>query len=247
MSYVTERDEITSSGRQHDSRPTPSKSSAGYVTNFVSDVALKHYLTFDDGVGDRCGGKTKANGSLTYTPGIFGEAVNFDKGYVTINDFAPGTNSFSVALWMKSSALGTDPAFFSNKNWDNGADKGFVFAIRGGESRLYFNIGGDGVRTDVSTALPKDWKAGWMHIVIVVDRTANEIRVSFDFNDFVTLKIKDAQKGMSFDGLANVNVGQDGTGNYTPFTSAMDEFMVFNGVLTQENVAQLKAYYGLEE
>ena len=240
MSYVTEREET--SGGVHESKPTPDKNSDGYITNFVNDVNLKHYLTFDDNVTDACGGNTQANGNLVYDEGYFGNAAVLDDGYVSIKDYYPGTDSFSVSFWMRSTGVSGDPSLFSNKDWNDGSANGYVFVMRDGN--IYFNVGGDGNRTDISTDLPSNYRENWFHVICVVDRESNEIRISFNFGDFITLNIDPENKNTNFNSYNVLNIGQDGTGNYSCRLSAtMDEFMLFDGILTQDNVKALKQYY----
>ena len=83
-----------------------------------------------------------------------------------------------------------------------------------------------------------------MHLVLVVDREAGVIRVSIDFGEFVNIPMTDAMKAASADAFGVLNIGQDGTGTYpAKLTATVDEFMMFDGALTQEEVARLKDYY----
>ena len=246
MSYVTERDEISSEDGKHEPLPTPDKNSTGYITNFIEDVELKHYLTFDENVTDACGANTQANGDLVYADGYFGKAAVLDNGYVSIKDYAPGTDSFTASFWLRTTGISGDPAIFSNKDWNNGATNGYVFVMRDGN--IYFNVGGDGNRTDISTDLPSNYKEAWFHVVCVVDRVANELRISFNFGEFVTLNIDPENKNTNYNSFNVLNIGQDGTGNYScSLDATIDEFMMFDGVLSQDNIKALANYYGIDK
>ena len=64
----------------------------------------------------------------------------------------------------------------------------------------------------------------------------------------LTLALDEPDKNSSFDGLGVLNIGQDGTGEYScDFTAVMDEFMLFGGVLSENDIAALEEYYGMNE
>ncbi len=207
-----------------------------------AELELINHLKFDENVTDELGGNTVANGELTYVDGISGKAVVLNNGYISLN-FAPGTSSYSVAFWLKTSSISGDPAFFANKDWDDGNNLGFTFLVKNG-NEIAFNFAADGVRKDVSTTLPANFKTEWTHVVIVVDRSAKEVRVAFNFEEFVVLSIEELGRDSSLNGLDGVNIGQDGTGEYgCDFTATMDEFKLWKGALTQANVDELKEQY----
>ena len=138
----------------------------------------------------------------------------------------------------------SDPSLFSNKNWINGTNAGFILSLRN-TNDVKFNFGNGTSRMDKEVTLPSDYKTGWMYVLTVVDRENAEIRISIDFGDFVTVKIPDSLKNSSANAFNVLNIGQDGTGVYNASLAAtVDEFMLFDGVLDKNDVAQLKEYYG---
>ena len=245
--YGKERDasatEQEESLRDHTSTPTPTPGSDKYVTNFLGGKELSTYLTFDGTAEDATGTTTtKTSGSVTYADGFFGQGAYLKNGYVSIEDYAPGKDSFTIALWIKTPGVSSDPAIFSNKDWQLGTNNGFILSLRGTHD-VKFNMGNGSARQDKEIALPYDYQSGWMHLILVVDREKGEIRVSIDFGAFVTIAMSDAMKAASADAFGVLNIGQDGTGNYpAKLDATVDEFMIIDGALTQEEVAALQDY-----
>ena len=235
------------SGRYHETEATPEKDSEGYVTNFVNGHKLSSYFTFDGVITDEMGGKTTQGGTLSYEDAYFGQGVVLDKGYVSLSDYMPGTNSFTVAFWIKKdNSNGEDPCVFSNKNWNTGKNSGLAFTIRDGND-VRFNFGDGSNRVDCDVKLPTNYKEGWLHVIAIVDRTNHKIGVCIDFQTIIFVNIPDSLKGDSLDTSYSVlNIGQDGTGKYgISLEATLDEFMIFEGAFDQEDVYDLAAYYDI--
>lgn len=229
--------------RAHENVPTPEAGSTGHISNFITDKTLSTYLTFDGDITDECGAATTSGGKLYFVEGYFGEAVSLPDGYVSVPGYAPGTDSFTVSLWLNTKGVTSDPAILSNKDWNGGSNPGYVLSLRSGD--IKFNAGNGDSRMDSTVTLPRDFRGGWMHVTLVVDRTAGEIRIALDFGDFGVFAIPDSLKESSLDAFNVLNIGQDGTGAYSSSLSAsVDEFMLFDGALTREDLAKLAEYYG---
>ena len=94
--------------------------------------------------------------------------------------------------------------------------------------------------------LPSDYGTGWVYVVLVVDREKGEVKLSYDFGAFQTMTIPDTMKDASFDAFEVLNIGQDGTGSYSAACKAtVDEFMLFDGLLDEDDLAALAQYYGV--
>ena len=231
------------SNRYHETEPTPEKGSDGYITNFI-EKPLKYYLTFDGDIKDSCGNETAQNGKLYYIDGYFGKGVSLDDGYVSIKNYKPENDSFTVGMWVNTGGVASDPVLFSNKNWVNGYNNGYVLSLRN-TNDVKFNFGNGTVRTDLTVPLPSDYRTGWMYVLTVVDREKAEVRISVDFGEFSVLKLPEELKNTSANAFNVLNIGQDGTGVYNASLAAtVDEFMLFDGVLDKTDVSKLKEYYG---
>ena len=110
---------------------------------------------------------------------------------------------------------------------------------------MKFNIGDGANRQDLEVKLPLDYMVGWMHIALVVDRAAGEVKIAVDFGEFSTLTLSEEFRELPFNAFDALTIGQDATGSYdASLTAAMDEFMVFDGALTEAELARLADYYG---
>ena len=230
--------------RAHENVPTPETGSEGHISNFITDKSLTHYLPLDGDITDRCGGTTSKTGNLYFVEGYFGRGVSLPDGHISISDYAPGTDSFTVTMWVSTMGVSSDPALVSNKDWASGSNSGYVLCLENSD-HVKFNAGDGANRMDMSHPLPADFRAGWMHVALVVDRTAEEVRIALDFGDFQTQALPDALKGASLDAFNVLNIGQDGTGAYSAsLTATVDELMIFDGALTEGELASLAEYYG---
>ena len=226
--------------RKHQTEATPE---IGNLKDILSGHEIVVYLPFD-GDGKDAFGKveTIANGKLYYSNAYYGKGADMSDGYITLKDVSVGTNSFSVAFWIKTNGVSSDPCIISNKNWNSGGNAGFVLSIRSDED-IKFNAGNNGDRMDAGAGLPLDYKAGWMHVILVVDRDKNKIRLFYDFASELDYDIPESLRNVSFDAL-DLNIGQDGTGHYGAHLAAqLDEFIITADALSDEDVAKLKAYY----
>ncbi len=111
---------------------------------------------------------------------------------------------------------------------------------------MKFNAGDGANRMDFEHPLPLDYRDGWIHVVLSVDRTANRVGMSYDFGKFVWSDIPASMKSSSFDGLRGLNIGQDGTGKYQGLAAVLDDVLLIDGAMTTEDVTALAMYYGIE-
>ncbi len=110
---------------------------------------------------------------------------------------------------------------------------------------LQFNYGGRGDRIDAAFGLPIDYSGGWVYAVMVIDRDAMEVRCAFDFGKFNRVQIPEKFRDDDFGVMEHCYFGQDGTRNYAPLTAVLDDFVLVNGVLTEDDVARMKEFYGV--
>ena len=112
------------------------------------------------------------------------------------------------------------------------------------DGKLRVNIADGSNRTDYLVDYPTDMLDGWMHLTVVYDMEKNEIRVSFDFGDFLVGKLTPENYGDSLDGAYDLAIGEDGTNVYTAYIKGyIDEFMIFDGAFDADDLASLEEYY----
>ena len=230
-----------SENRKHQTEETPALS---VVQELLKDHEVIAYLPLDGEEADAFGKVTTAPaGKLYYYDAYFGKGIGLDDGYVTLEDVKVGAGSFSVAFWLKTNGVSGDPCLISNKDWKSGLNDGVVLSLR--ESDIKFNAGGKNraERMDVVAALPLDYKEGWMHVILVVDREKNQVRIYEDFALEGWGDIPAALRDVAFDALP-LRIGQDGTGTYSDKLAAqLDEIILTADILTAEDIAALKAHY----
>ena len=239
--HEMEPEEIpVSENRKHQTEPTPSLDN---VKSLLEGHNVIAYFPLDGDEKDALGKvETVTTGKLYYSDAYYGKGADMSDGYITLKDVAVGTNSFSVALWIRTNGVPSDPCIISNKNWNSGGNIGFVLSIRSDED-IKFNAGNNGDRMDAGAGLPLDYKNGWMHVILVVDRDKNKIRLFYDFASELDYDIPESLRNVSFDAL-DLNIGQDGTGHYGAHLAAqLDEFFITADALSDEDIAKLKAYY----
>ncbi len=221
--------------------PDPSALTAIFGDRIAAYLSMDE--TIESAIGDY---KTEQGGKLYYVTGYTGSGIKFDDGYISLKPYSPDNSSFSACMWMKTGGVSSDPVLISNKDWGNGSKPGFVLSLRSGDVK--FNSGNGSSRMDAEYQLPLDYADGWVHLALVVDREAGEVRFAYDFGSFVTVKIPDELKDSTLNAFRNLNIGQDGTCKYSQKLSAvLDDFILLDGAMTQEDLTALAAHYGISE
>lgn len=227
-----------------DPEPEPEPGYDGDITDYIKNYEVITYLPFNGDIIDKCGNTTTAHGELAFIKeNYFGSSVSVDEGYVTLDEFNPGQNSFTVSFWLNANTIpsGNDPCIFSNQNWNSGANGGFTLTIN--SQNITLNIGNGSSSLKCSVNHPSMYTDSWMHVLAVVDRTANKIGVCVDFGTLKLIDLPEAFRG-DLSTIHTANIGQDGTGKYKyPLRAAINEFMIFDGAFNQDDTNNLKAYY----
>ncbi|MBE6617812.1 MAG: DUF229 domain-containing protein [Ruminococcaceae bacterium] len=235
--------------RFHESVATPLPTDGNYITDVLGEDRVEAYITFDGvftgDVVDAMGNNVSEVGELFFTEGYYGNAFQTDNGCVVVDDYRPGKDSFSVAFWFKTTGTDGDPCLIANKDWNSGSNPGFLLSLREGD--IKFNLGDGENRMDQEFLLPVDYANGWIYVVLSVDREAGKVYFSYDFDEFEVIDITDDLKDCSFDGINGLVIGQDGTTEYDALPAQIDDVLIVNGALTQEDVALLAGYYGVEK
>ena len=226
--------------RKHQTEDTPDLEE---VRSLLSGHGVVAYLPLDGDWNDALGKvETVKNGNLYFYDAYYGKGADLSDGYITLKDVSVGRESFSVAFWIKTKGVSSDPCIISNKNWSWGGNEGFVLSIRD-EGDIKFNAGNNGDRMDAGASLPYDYKSGWMHVTLAVDRKEGKVRLYYDFALELDNDIPKVLSNISFDAL-DLNIGQDGTGHYDARLAAqLDDIIITSDVLNEGDIAKLKAYY----
>jgi hypothetical protein len=219
------------------------------VDHSLGDDLVSH-LSFDGNAsGSYAGSGGAVHGAVTFESGRFGQAgkvAAYGQGRVTLNDDIGanfGTASdFALSMWMKYDAAASDPAFFSNKDWDSGANTGINLAYLAGSGGLDVNTKSNtGVRRDVEPYGGFN-AAVWHHVLLNVDRDGRTML----YVDGALFGDNATSVG-SFDGAFNFSFFNDGTGSYTAgglsLTNLMiDEFSAWKRLLSADEIAYLSVH-----
>lgn len=172
--------------------------------------------------------ETSENGKFTF---------EFDgTNHATVDDTSDldFTNSgdFTVSTWVNTSATNSDPSFLSNKDWNGGSNKGFVFAFLGSNWRL--NAGDGSNRIDINGDVMNDGE--WHLLTVTFDRDG--MCTIYQDSEYFTSTDMSAIGDM--DSGLPIRIGQDGTGTYgSKFTGKVANTIIFDYVLTPEEIANL--------
>lgn len=259
-------DTLTAGHHQGSPRVTPASGLDGYIGNFVDMNKVEMALFFDDNVKDFMGNQTTAaKGTVKYEAGYFGKGVNLENGYISVPNLKMGTDSFSVGVWIKQNgdyADSADPVIFCNKNWSTGYGNtdGVVLTEWGNNPafRVSDNNTNCQVRAtypteaqttvDIDTSganwVPKSYDDCWVHMLLVVDRPNNKVKIYYNFVLSGEFAMDSWVRGLNFDTGMPFTIGQDADGDCgVKLKSKLDDFMFFNTTLNQTDIDGLRKYY----
>jgi len=212
----------------------PTDPNTVYVVKHISN-RTELYKSIDGGITF----SIKPNG----WPGItlFSEtslftAVDFDEpSYASFNAADLGSSTypeFTVEMRVMSAGWSGDPSIMSNKNWNNGFNKGFVIAANG--SGWKFNIGDGSNRIDLNGGTINDNE--WHHIAVTY--SANGAKKVYQdgslINSSTSVITTDVSAGY---GLV---IAQDGTNTYGfNFPGSISEVRIWSDTLTSAEINDL--------
>jgi hypothetical protein len=216
------------------------------TTNITS--GLVSHISFDGNAnGSIAGNGGTVIGNVQFVAGRFGQAGrvgNYGSGSVLLNDdlgtMIGGLTDLAVSMWVKYDSATSNPAFFSNKNWNSGGNLGINLAYQpnSGQGGLDANVSGSrSGRFDIEPYSGFE-PGNWHNVVLNVDRDGT----TSVYVDGALFGANSAATGF-LDGEFNFRLFNDGTGSYSAgagFTNLMiDEFSAWNRLLTPDEIAFL--------
>jgi hypothetical protein len=227
----------------------------GLVTHYTFDgkdfdwSALRQ-LRDRTGLGSDCYLDPSAEHGTSTVPGVIGQAYRFSSSTITDDDdmfvcnqtpitalqFGASTD-FTIAFWLNG--IVNDPSWFTIQNYGWGSAEGGWRIQITSSGRLLVNLD-DGTTDVLSTDDALRMRSNqWYHVVITFDRDGNMTR----YIDAVQSGTADSIATVGDVTPPVVNTMTLSTGsNGNPGDYTMDDFRIYNRLLTQEEIARL---YGL--
>jgi len=201
----------------------------------AADPNLMGWWKFDGDALDSSGNERHGtlNGSPTFGPGVYGEALEFDgDDYVSIDGYKGvlGTHAFSITAWVKT----TNTAIGQIVHWGtHSGGQRVEFRINSNRLRISHGDGNVQGNTDLTDG-------EWYHVAVTVidNATASSGDVTFyvDGQDD-TMESTDPD---GWDIVANatldVTIGWRPTQQDRPFIGPIDDVRIYDRVLTQEEI-----------
>ncbi len=150
-------------------------------------------------------------------------------------DFADDTD-FTVSLWLRSNGWAQDPVLVSNKNWNSGANVGWLLAADPDGVSWQWNLrGSTGNRVDFDAIAPVA-DGTWHHVCVVHDRDG---LASFYTDGVLNGTRSIAGQGSVTSGLQTA-LGQDGTLTYgLNLIADLDDLRIWRRALGPDEVEHL--------
>ena len=234
---------------------------AASAPDLTSDLVT--HLTFDNTLNDASGSANHATigANSDHDPTLYSSGGKLG-GYVEINNLGGGTNnssylslgtgnniqfgdndSFTTAMWYRVQGDQTgDSVILSNKDWNSGANQGWQ-VIANSENGNGDDFGGNFAsdssdRTDVMSI---DYTFNqWWFVATTYDADGNVIIYAGKDDGVLHWMSKDASSIGDLSSLLDLNIGQDGTGNYAHNLDAdIDELAIWRRSLTLEEISLL--------
>ena len=192
-------------------------------------------LSFEDNANDDSGKDYHGTevGSLGYSSGAVGNAVDFSGGYITVDDnddisFGTGVN-YSVSSWINLSAQvpngSSITAFFKGIS-GSGADYG-IELFNSGNEYIYMNSDSRIIQNHPSNS--------WMHIVGQRSNDGLEMYIDGELVSFDS-----SGEAKRFDGTDPLIIGaHDPSLPARNFTGSIDELYIFDRSLSQNEITAL--------
>ncbi len=250
-----------------------------FTTTSGSGSDLAVYLPLDQDLSDASGNKFDgSNGStasaqvqFTNDP-IRGKVANFVAGSFAVlpkhNLLRPSaTQDFSINIWMKLPGIGSDPALFSNSDWDSGGNPGLVLCTDGGATYAGPGSPERGWLVKVAGGSGRmDWRAGvmtpqapalsdnkWHMVTVVFNQKIKRLQIYIDgiaYNQESNVKSYDLNTlaGPWWDATNDYpfTIWEDGTGLYNASSDTrktlagfVDDLRLYNKALTPAEVTGL--------
>ncbi|MBE6650724.1 MAG: hypothetical protein E7613_05370 [Ruminococcaceae bacterium] len=226
--------------RAHTTEPTPSVDCGYHLTDVFDKDKFEFVLEFDEDVTDITGNHTDitTTGTITYEDGYYGKSAKFDEGYLTFDNLYIEDENITFGTWIKAREIKKFGVLFSTGNY---AQTGFS---------LYMNLYSFGALNTVdrvhvlnsfsdSAYYPLDFYDGWMHVAVSVNKASGKTVIYKDFKPWAKGTVPETA---DFNVLP-VTIGMDSAHTRDYLSVSLDDFFLYNGAMSDEDIAMLGEYY----
>ncbi len=222
--------------RTHKNCPTPSG-----LLSLIPDHRLLAYLPFDN-TDVAAVGKTAVipHGKRYFPEGFFGTGYKCDDGYLTLDDLMLGNQSFTAMLWIKTNGIVGSPILLANKSCQDRHAPGIYVRMAANNLSICFGYGSDYDSYDFP--LPLDYRGGWMHLLLSLNREQNTVSLRMDFSAPITLTLSDGIRAADLSAQP-LSIARDTNGIGDPLPAVLDELILMDGTADDGFVQQLCTYY----
>lgn len=222
--------------RTHKNCPTPDG-----LVSLISDDRLLAYLPFDN-TDVAAVGKTSVtpHGKRYFPEGFFGTGYKCDDGYLTLDDLTLGKSSFTAMLWLKTNGVVGASILLANKSCRDNRAPGFYVRVAATDLRVCIGYGEDYDTCDFP--LPLDYRGGWTHLLLSVDREQNTVSLRFDFGKATTLPLTEKLRAVDLT-ASPLSIARDTDGVGDPLPAVLDELILMEGVPDEARIDRLRAHY----
>jgi hypothetical protein len=206
------------------------------------------HLDFDGDLDDASGrgNHATAEGVAVFAPGKTGQSLQLDgSSSARLGSVAAGApddlkfgaaTDFTVSCWIKApTPWSSDPGIISNKNWDSGANQGWILAAEANGNDWQWNFKGAAQgRKDFDPSAANIAGDTWRHLAAVHDRDGFAVF----YHDGVEIGRVTIAGAGDVDTAFPVRIGRDGNNRYAWSAPAfIDDLKVWRRALTPAEVA----------
>lgn len=230
------------------SNEAPLTATAATPGNAVAATPPEVHLTFDGDLADSSGrgNDATAEGTAAFSTGRSGQALQLDAAssarFGTVAAGAPADlkfgadTDFTVSFWFKApTPWSSDPGIVSNKNWDSGANQGWIIAAEAAGNDWQWNLKGSlQTRKDFDPSTANIAGDVWRLVTVTHDRDGFAVF----YHDGVEIGRVSIAGAGNVDTALPVRIGRDGNNRYAWNQPAfIDDLKVWRRVLSPAEVA----------
>ena len=217
---------------------------------FDLNQGLIAYLDMEDNYNDKINSQMptfKGDGKVEYETGVKGKALRFSDDateatrleFTNREDLQFGENdSFTIGAWVKVNGIDgdpIDPTIFGTKDWNLGHNNGFALVIR--DNYFNFNTKSVAKQTRYDNKFYTNFEDQWQFVVVSQDKNGVS---SIYVNGEKGSDILETNVGTNNVASGTFSIGGTFKGNYGFKNQvAIDEFKVWNRVLSEEEIQYL--------